>query len=969
MSQFEPGDVGMMIMATTFVMLQTPAMGIAQAGMIRRKNALSMLMQTLTGMCVGSVLWYAVGFALTFGETAGGFIGNPGGKYGLFFRGVPVTSHLPTAVAAADTIPGILMATFQMMFALMVPIIVTGAWAERMDFNAFLVFIVVWPCVVYYPLAHWVWNTGGWMAVWGVQDFAGGITIHTATGFAALGVTVSLQVRKGFQDMGQQHHNLPLSTLGAALIWGGWYSFNGGSAYKANFQAANALLNTHISACTAAITWSAAAWWGSKVVDEDTGEVVRGRRWQLSTIISGAFAGLAGVTAGSGLIPTHMAFVAGVVSGFAGFFAVRLKEHFELDDVLDVMALQGAPGFVGTVLVGFMCKADLVPCKSPGEGCCNAEGAGCGVDGLFFGGGWGPVGKQLIGAAIAAVWSFAWTYAVMKLIAATAGIDVSPEVEEKGLDMAQIGEMAYDHDIAGSGDVVGHDVLSEEAMAERLCDVAAQGSMVKLHRLLISHEARADAVDYDHRSPAHLAAAGGHLRILQELQRFGCPMDVADRWGNTPLKEAVENKRDAVIAWLRANGVAEVASSLCEQLCESAAEGDADTVKRLLAAGADANGGDYDKRTALHLAASEGHAGVVAELLAAGARKDCADRWGGTPLDDAQRGHHEGVVAALGSLAGGVGGGGGGGGSSGVGDSATFTLSTPLILDVAPQGKGQIQGGESLPFSTAERDAGAAELCTAANSNNMREVTRLLKKGADPTRGDYDGRTALHLAACAGHFAVLKTIMAARPTININPLDRWKQTPLSEALSHNHPEAAAMLRDAGGVIVDKKKGHALCAAAAKGDIAALCALRDAGTDVATADYDGRTALHLACSEGQSKVVQWLLIEGGQAATPNPTDRWGGTPLRDAIRNHHTKTSKLMRDVGGVEDAHTSLAVITGAVTSKSKSRSRSTSSAGATHADADGDVRGLRALVRHRSTPGGDARRGLARNASLDLDR
>ena len=219
-------------------MLQTPALGLAQAGIIRRKNALSMLMQTLTGLAIGSLLWFTVGFTLTFGPSQSGLIGD---LTHVFLLGVKSDCCYPLSTAL--TLPGLLFACFQMMFALMVPVIVTGAWAERMEFRAFAWFTLMWPFLVYYPLAHWIWNTDGWLAKLGVIDFAGGLTIHSSTGVAALVVSSILSGRMksgaGAQTIG--HHNLPMFVLGGALIWGGWYSFNAGSAYSANGQAGKPL--------------------------------------------------------------------------------------------------------------------------------------------------------------------------------------------------------------------------------------------------------------------------------------------------------------------------------------------------------------------------------------------------------------------------------------------------------------------------------------------------------------------------------------------------------------------------------------------------------------------------------------------------------------------------------------------------------------------------------------------------------
>jgi Amt family ammonium transporter len=207
--------------------------------MIRRKNALSMLMQTLTGLGIGSLLWFSVGFTLTFGPSQRGIIGNF--DY-AFLLNVGIDCCFP--LSAAKTLPGILFATFQMMFALMVPVIVTGAWAERMEFKAFLWFALLWPFLVYYPLAHWIWNQNGWLAELGVLDFAGGLTIHSSTGVAALVVSSILSGRMKNTHNLLGHHNLPMFVLGGALIWGGWYSFNAGSAYTAGPQAAAAMLNS-----------------------------------------------------------------------------------------------------------------------------------------------------------------------------------------------------------------------------------------------------------------------------------------------------------------------------------------------------------------------------------------------------------------------------------------------------------------------------------------------------------------------------------------------------------------------------------------------------------------------------------------------------------------------------------------------------------------------------------------------------
>ena len=233
------------------------------------------------------------------------------------------------------------------MFALMVPVIVTGSWAEKMTFKAFLMFIVLWPILVYYPIAHWIWNNDGFLTKLGVLDFAGGSVIHTTSGVAGLIVAITIPRRK--KIMGISHHNLPLSILGGCMIWAGWYSFNSGSAYKANFQAAGAILNTHLSACSGAFCWVLLSYRKDKY-------------WKMSALINGAFAGLGSITAGSGFVSPWASCLIGTISGSCSWFSVGFfKDYLNLDDVLDVMSLQGVPGAVGTILVAFFANPEMQP--------------------------------------------------------------------------------------------------------------------------------------------------------------------------------------------------------------------------------------------------------------------------------------------------------------------------------------------------------------------------------------------------------------------------------------------------------------------------------------------------------------------------------------------------------------------------------------------------------------------------------
>ena len=324
----DSGDTAFMILATTFVFIQTPAMGIAQAGLLRRKNVLSMITQTMIGVCVGSLLYAAVGFSLFWGDSQGGIIGSPT-TYPFLF-GVSLTDP----VSSTNQIPQMVFCAFQMMFALMTPVIVTGAWAEKFSLMGFLSFVIVWPLLVYYPLAHWLWHKDGWMAKWGVEDFAGGMVIHTSTGVSGLVVSAMLQHRRYMESASKVHHNIPLFATGSFLIWAGWYFFNGGSAYNAGPQAATAMMNTHLAACSGSFAWM----WLSYYED---------RKFRLGYFVNGALAGLGGITAISGFTCPQGAMVTGCTAGLAAYKAsiwVQQSDYF--DDVLDCFALQGVPGML-----------------------------------------------------------------------------------------------------------------------------------------------------------------------------------------------------------------------------------------------------------------------------------------------------------------------------------------------------------------------------------------------------------------------------------------------------------------------------------------------------------------------------------------------------------------------------------------------------------------------------------------------
>eukprot|EP00658_Telonema_sp_P-2_P032327 TRINITY_DN23962_c0_g1_i2.p1 TRINITY_DN23962_c0_g1~~TRINITY_DN23962_c0_g1_i2.p1 ORF type:complete len:761 (+),score=203.38 TRINITY_DN23962_c0_g1_i2:200-2482(+) len=623
----DSGDTAWLLCATTFVMLQTPACGMAQAGLIRRKNCLSIIGQSILGLTIGSTLWYIVGFSLTFGESGGGFIGSPW-TY-LFWRDVYYDDCF-----SGHSIPMTLFATFQMMFALMVPVIITGAWAEKFSFSAYLIFICVWPFLVYYPVAHWVWNADGFLAKYNTLDFAGGLTIHTTSGVAAFCVALMQERRKDFQKIeGNTAHNMPLFLLGGTLIWAGWYSFNGGSALAANEQGSNALANTQISSCTSCVVWCVIAWFLDGVVPT-------------SAMISGALAGLAGVTPASGYVVTQAAFCIGIVTGIVSSLGGRvIKSRLQLDDVLDVASLQAIPGIVGSIIVGFVAETQA---GSPG------------YDGLWMG--HDEQGTlleaQVISAVLIVAWTCVMTCGLMLLIRFTVGTNVDYITEHIGLDQKFHGEVAYDSMMAvqeWQRDEECHYKITQSLEA------AAKGGnrgVNDLKQILASGHDIATP-DYDGRTVFHVAAAEHNKEVLEYL--FGMHgmegnKDVKDKLGNTPLHDAMskrhhmfdesEGQRNTDDRSLRRQQTVDYLTGL------GCSVGQARGLFSLMLAIKDrkhvavkvacdqmsglASSVDYDHRTPLHVAVDANDPLSIAILMEHGAEPNVPDRWGKTALDYAE---------------------------------------------------------------------------------------------------------------------------------------------------------------------------------------------------------------------------------------------------------------------------------------------------------------------------------------------
>lgn len=403
----DTGDTTWMLISTGLVMLMTPALGFFEAGLIRSKNSLSILMQTFSGLAILSTLWFVLGFTLVFAPSQGGVIG---GLDWVFFHNVPFNDSLDYA----PTIPGVTFGSYQMMFAVITPLLMTGAFAERLKWSSFFIFIIAWSLLIYYPLAHWVWGRG-WLAHMGVFDFAGGIVIHTSAGLGSLAAALVLGRRKNFGPDIMVPHNIPLAVIGAALLWIGWFGFNAGSALASGALAANTLLVTHIASATSAMVWIFLSW-------------KRSGKPSTTAVINGAIAGLAGVTPAAGFIDAQSSFFLGIVLGFASYYAILLlKEHLKIDDALDVSSVHGVTGIVGSLAIGILATQIVNP---------------AGPSGLLSG---NPMqfAIQAMGVAVAAVMGFGGTFVIMKVIDRTIGLKVKEEEEDIGLDITQHAERAY----------------------------------------------------------------------------------------------------------------------------------------------------------------------------------------------------------------------------------------------------------------------------------------------------------------------------------------------------------------------------------------------------------------------------------------------------------------------------------------------------------------------------------------------
>ncbi len=400
-------DTAWLLISTALVMLMTPGLALFYGGMVRKKNILSTMMMSFAILAVIGILWVLYGYSLAFGPDKGGIIG------GLDWIGLRSVGQAPSSVYA-QTIPHLAFMMFQGMFAIITVALITGAVVERIRFNTLLLFSVLWFTLIYCPIAHWVWGSGGWLAKLGALDFAGGTVVHISAGVSAMALALVLGPRKGFvEKVPMEPANIPMVALGAALLWFGWFGFNAGSALTSGGLAASAFVATNTAACTAAFTWIILGWIH--------------RRPSLLGAATGAVVGLVAITPAAGFVTPLAAIPIGMIAAVISYYFMVLRGRQKVDESLDVWACHGMGGTWGVLATGIFASAAV-----------NAAG----VNGLVYGHAM-LLAKEV--AAIATVWVFAFagTWILAKVINAVIGLRVKSEEETVGLDISQHGERAY----------------------------------------------------------------------------------------------------------------------------------------------------------------------------------------------------------------------------------------------------------------------------------------------------------------------------------------------------------------------------------------------------------------------------------------------------------------------------------------------------------------------------------------------
>ncbi len=400
---FDTGTTTFMILSTSLVMLMTPGLAFFYGGLAGKRNILGIMMQSFVSLGITTVLWIAVGYSLCFSGGDGGIIGN---LHEAFLTGIPFNQAYS---GAGGQYPEYIFIAYQMMFAIITPALITGAFVNRVTFKAYLIFLVAWQLLVYYPFVHMIWG-GGILAQWGVLDFAGGIVVHATAGFAALASVFYVGKRKDTQS---PPNSIPLVAIGTGLLWFGWYGFNAGSELKVDDVTTLAFLNTDVAASFAAVTWLFIEWY-------------REGKPKYVGLLTGAVAGLATITPAAGFVPLWAAMLIGIAAGSFTYLAVQLKNRWGWDDALDVWGVHGMGGFLGTILLGVFASKAI-----------NGQAGLVEGDAGFF-------MKETVSVIGAAVYAFVFTYGMLYLINYITPVKVNEKEEIEGLDASIHGEKAYD---------------------------------------------------------------------------------------------------------------------------------------------------------------------------------------------------------------------------------------------------------------------------------------------------------------------------------------------------------------------------------------------------------------------------------------------------------------------------------------------------------------------------------------------
>ena len=403
MLHLDTGNTGFMLLCGSLVMLMTPGLAFFYGGLVGRKNVLAIMIQSFVSLCWTTVIWFVCGYSLCFSGDVGGVIGN---LDMAFLRHVNLMSPSPN-----ESIPLIVHVAYQMMFAIITPALITGAFANRVRFKAYFIFLTLWLLLVYFPFVHMIWG-GGMLARWGVLDFAGGIVVHNIAGIAAL-ASVLYVGRRRVADKGP--HSIPLVALGTGLLWFGWYGFNAGSEFRVDGTTATAFLNTDIAASFAGMAWFVVEWLTS-------------RRPKFLGLLTGSVAGLATITPAAGYVSPSSAAIIGIVAGVVCFYAVAIKNRLHWDDALDVWGVHGVGGFIGIVMLGILATKAFNP---------------AGIDGLLAGNSAFFL-KELVAVLFSSAWAFAFTIGMLWLIDRITPVKVKEGTEEAGLDVSLHGEQAYE---------------------------------------------------------------------------------------------------------------------------------------------------------------------------------------------------------------------------------------------------------------------------------------------------------------------------------------------------------------------------------------------------------------------------------------------------------------------------------------------------------------------------------------------